>query len=34
VHYVNPYTGRRPRITLSWNINATAVSGEAMTGME
>jgi hypothetical protein len=34
VHYVNPYSGRRPRITLSWNINATAVPGEPMTGME
>jgi hypothetical protein len=25
VHAVNPYTGERPRITLSWNIGPTAV---------
>ena len=24
VHVVNPYTGRRPRITMSWNINKAA----------
>jgi hypothetical protein len=34
VHYVNPYTGRRPRITLSWNINDRAIPGEPMSGME
>lgn len=34
VHYVNPYTGRRPRISLSWNISDTAIPGQPMTGME
>jgi len=28
VHGVNPYTGERPRITLSWNINRLAVPGK------
>lgn len=28
VHCVNPYRGRRPRVTLAWNINATALPGE------
>lgn len=27
VHAVNPYTGKRPRITLSWNINKHALPG-------
>ncbi len=27
VHAVNPYGGKRPRITMSWNINAEALSG-------
>jgi hypothetical protein len=27
VHCVNPYTGRRPRITLSWNINRQPLPG-------
>jgi hypothetical protein len=27
VHCVNPYTGQRPRITLSWNINRTPLPG-------
>jgi hypothetical protein len=27
VHAVNPYTGKRPRITLSWNINKNALPG-------
>ena len=27
VHCVNPYAGARPRITLSWNINAMALPG-------
>lgn len=27
VHSVNPYTGKRPRITLSWNINKNALPG-------
>ncbi len=27
VHYVTPYQGERPRITLSWNINKTAIPG-------
>ena len=30
VHCVNPYWGERPRITLSWNINADALPGEAL----
>ncbi len=28
VHAVNPYTGNRPRITLSWNINKFALPGQ------
>jgi len=27
VHCVNPYTGTRPRITLSWNINERTIPG-------
>jgi hypothetical protein len=27
VHCVNPYSGARPRITLSWNINTQAIEG-------
>jgi hypothetical protein len=27
VHSVNPYTGKRPRITMSWNINSHALRG-------
>jgi Putative 2OG-Fe(II) oxygenase len=27
VHCVNPYAGRKPRITMSWNINAQALPG-------
>ena len=27
MHYVNPYTGDSPRITLSWNISAVKVAG-------
>jgi len=27
VHAVNPYDGKRPRLTLSWNINKQAVPG-------
>jgi hypothetical protein len=29
VHCVNPYSGTRPRITLSWNINTMALPGVA-----
>jgi len=29
VHGVNPYYGKKPRITLSWNINATRQEGSA-----
>lgn len=29
VHFVNPYTGRTPRITLSWNINLSPIAGNA-----
>jgi hypothetical protein len=28
VHFVNPYRGERPRITLSWNINFAPLPGE------
>ena len=31
VHAVNPYTGKRPRITLSWNINKNALPGSPHT---
>ncbi len=27
VHAVNPYRGKRPRLTLAWNINETAIEG-------
>lgn len=27
VHYVAPYTGTRPRITLSWNLNRSEIGG-------
>lgn len=30
VHSVNPYRGKRPRITLSWNIGREAVPGKAL----
>ncbi len=30
VHTVNPYLGRRPRITLSWNINKNILPGSAL----
>ena len=30
VHAVNPYTGIRPRITLSWNINNNALPGSPL----
>jgi hypothetical protein len=29
VHGVNPYSGGRPRITLSWNLNAQALAGSS-----
>jgi hypothetical protein len=29
VHCVNPYMGKRPRMTLSWNINTMALPGVA-----
>ena len=29
MHYVNPYGGDAPRITLSWNISAQAIPGSA-----
>lgn len=28
VHAVNPYFGQKPRITMSWNINAAALPGD------
>jgi predicted 2-oxoglutarate/Fe(II)-dependent dioxygenase YbiX len=30
VHAVNPYTGKRPHITLSWNINKNALPGSPL----
>lgn len=30
VHYVNPYRGERPRITLSWNINDRKAEGSPL----
>jgi hypothetical protein len=30
VHCVTPYLGKKPRITMSWNINRQAVPGEAL----
>ncbi len=30
VHSVNPYAGKRPRITLSWNINKNALPGSPL----
>jgi hypothetical protein len=27
LHAVNPYTGKRPRITMSWNLNSEALPG-------
>jgi hypothetical protein len=30
VHAVNPYFGKRPRITLSWNINKNALPGSPL----
>lgn len=30
VHMVTPYTGARPRITLSWNINREAIPGRPL----
>lgn len=30
VHTVNPYTGARPRITLTWNINKNALPGSPL----
>ena len=32
VHGVNPYRGARPRLTLSWNINRTAIPGNRADG--
>ena len=32
VHCVNPYFGRRPRITMSWNLNKAAIAGETLPG--
>jgi len=29
VHFVNPYTGRSPRITLAWNFTTRALAGHA-----
>ena len=32
VHAVNPYRGKRPRITIAWNINETAIEGSPFPG--
>ena len=32
VHTVTPYHGETPRITLSWNINKTAIAGSPIPG--
>lgn len=34
VHYVNPYTGESPRITLSWNISTRKIAGSANPGLD
>lgn len=34
VHAVNPYFGTRPRLTLSWNINAHRLPGEALPSID
>jgi hypothetical protein len=34
MHYVNPYTGHSPRITLSWNISARKISGSPNPGLD
>ena len=34
VHAVNPYRGKRPRMTLSWNVNPNALEGSAFPPME
>lgn len=34
VHTVNPYTGARPRITLSWNINKHILPGSPLPANE
>jgi hypothetical protein len=30
IHCVNPYSGERPRMTMSWNVSQTAVPGAAL----
>ena len=30
VHFVNPYDGDKPRITIAWNVNDTALDGSAL----
>jgi hypothetical protein len=33
VHAVNPYRGVRPRITIAWNVNETAIEGSPFPGI-
>jgi hypothetical protein len=33
VHCVNPYRGRRPRITLAWNIDRDVIPGSPLAGL-
>jgi len=32
IHSVNPYNGERPRVTMSWNINAEKLAGDPAAG--
>ena len=32
IHLVNPYTGTRPRVTMSWNINLEKLPGDRADG--
>jgi len=32
MHFVTPYTGKSPRITLAWNVDSRSIPGEAIPG--
>jgi hypothetical protein len=32
IHFVTPYTGKSPRITLAWNIDSRSIPGDAIPG--
>jgi hypothetical protein len=32
IHFVTPYTGKSPRITLAWNIDSKPIPGHAIPG--